>query len=161
MPTSTITQKIVRGIGVTLAVLASVGLVISSFPMALFTPRTTPPQENSTSDSPAGFQFEIASTSEARAQGLSGRAEVPPNYGMLFVFGVPDLYGMWMKDMRVPIDIVWLDSAGVVIGIEENISPDTYPETFYPPSPASYVLETRPGEAKAQGWDIGDTIPLP
>jgi uncharacterized protein len=161
MSTSTLWQKVVRGIGVTLAALATIGLVISSFPMALFTPRTTPPQENSSADFPANFQFEIASTTESRAQGLSGRSEVPPNYGMLFVFGEPGLYGMWMKDMLVPIDIVWLDEAGTVIGVQENISPDTYPETFYPPQPASYALETRPGEVKAQGFDIGDVIPLP
>ncbi len=107
------------------------------------------------------FSFEIASTSEQRARGLSGRDSIPNDYGMLFVFSHPDLYGFWMKDMKVAIDIIYLDESGTIIGIEPNISPETYPAVFYPPTPVSYVLETRAGEATRQSWRLGSTISLP
>lgn len=153
-------SKVYRGIGITLAVLAGLGLVISSMPLTLFTPQTSPP-DIFQSDSPVKFQFEVVDTPEDREQGLSGRVQVPPNYGMLFVFPEPGSYGIWMKDMLVPIDVVWIDEKGVMVGVSENLQPDSYPESFYPPSPILYALETRPGEYQVQGWEIGSTIPLP
>lgn len=158
---SSITQKIVRGVGATLAVLAGIGLIISSFPMALFNSASTPPQQKTTTDFPANFQFEVVSTPEARAQGLSGRTDIPENYGMLFVFEFPARHEFWMKDMLEPIDIIWLDETGTIMGIEGNISPATYPKTFSPQEPVRYVLETRSGEAQTQGWSVGTKIPLP
>lgn len=107
------------------------------------------------------FVFEIKDTPQGRQQGLSGRETVPPGYGMLFVFDRRDTYGFWMKDMRVPIDIIWLSDTGTVIGIEENVSPETYPSVFYAPQPVRLVLETRAGEARTKGWSVGSVIPLP
>lgn len=109
----------------------------------------------------ADFRYEIVDTPEARAQGLSGRRDIPGGYGMLFVFDTKDRYGFWMKDMFVPIDILWLSDEGIVLDIEEAVSPDTYPAPFYPPVPVRYVLETRAGEARAQGWHVGTTLSLP
>lgn len=111
--------------------------------------------------SKSAFQFEIADTEAKRMQGLSGRADVPPGWGLLFVFERPERYGFWMKDMLVPIDIIWLADDGTVLGIDENVSPDTFPDPFYPPRAVRLVLETRAGEARAQGWDVGIRIPLP
>lgn len=154
-------SKIYRGIGVTLALLAGIGLVISSIPLSLFTPTTTPPSQNFAADFPANFQFEIASSSDARTQGLSGRADVPSNYGMLFVFPESGSYGFWMHEMLVPIDIIWINEAGIIVDIDADVSPDTYPETFYPALPVRYVLETRAGESAILGLSIGDQVPLP
>lgn len=107
------------------------------------------------------FEFEIVASPEARRQGLSGRKDIPPDYGMLFVFDTADRYGFWMKDMLVSIDIIWLRRDGTILSIEENVSPDTYPTPFYPPEAVSYVLETRAGEARAQGWVPGTRLALP
>lgn len=114
-----------------------------------------------TSDFPADFSFEIASTTEARTLGLSGRMRVDDNYGMLFVFDAPGSYGFWMKDMFVPIDIIWISKEKQVLGIEENISPDTFPTLYYPPVSAQYVLETKAGEARRLGLATGSHIWLP
>lgn len=108
-----------------------------------------------------GFRFELADSPEERVQGLSGRREVPSGYGLLFVFEEPGTPGFWMKDMYVPIDIIWLADDGTVLGIEEAVSPATYPQAFYPPEPVSLVLETRAYEARAQGWEVGSRVPLP
>jgi len=133
--------------------------VIAFAPGVLRAP--TPPSEKTTSDFPTDFSFEIVSTPEARERGLSGRASIPSNYGMLFVFDAPGRYGFWMHEMLVPIDIIWLDERGSVVGIESNLSPDTYPQTFAPPVPVRYALETRAGESALLGLEIGEIIPLP
>lgn len=109
----------------------------------------------------AEFQFEIVDTQAKRTRGLSGRRDVPENYGMLFVFEEKGRYGFWMKDMYVSIDMIWLSDEGKVLGIDEAVSPGTYPSIFYPPEPVRYVLETRAKEARAQGWEVGSVIPLP
>jgi uncharacterized membrane protein (UPF0127 family) len=107
------------------------------------------------------FTFEVVDTEAAREQGLSGRASIPSNYGMLFVFPAKDRYGFWMKDMLVSIDILWLNEDGTILGIEESVSPSTYPTAFYPPEPVRYVLETQVGEWQRQGWSIGSVVPIP
>ncbi|HQU08138.1 MAG TPA: DUF192 domain-containing protein [Candidatus Paceibacterota bacterium] len=107
------------------------------------------------------MQFEIATTTVTQEKGLSGRAQIPNNYAMLFVFPHAALYGFWMKDMLVPIDIIWLSDNGAIVGVEDSISPRTYPNVFYPPQPVKYVLEMRAGAAHDRGWKIGTVVALP
>jgi hypothetical protein len=109
----------------------------------------------------ASFNFEIAKTEQKQLLGLSGRVVIPHDYGMLFVFPKDDSYGFWMKDMLVPIDIIWLSDTGEVLGVEASLSPSTYPKVFYPPEPIRYVLETRAGEAERMGWAAGKSVPIP
>jgi uncharacterized membrane protein (UPF0127 family) len=67
--------------------------------------------------------------------------------GLLFVFDEPGLHGIWMKDMRFPIDILWLDDAFQVVDVRKNVAPDSYPTVFKPTKPARYVLEVTAGFA--------------
>ena len=108
-----------------------------------------------------GINFEIVTTASAQQRGLGGRAVIPDDYGMLFVFPSDSKYGFWMKDMLTPIDMVWLSSDGTVVGITPSVSPATYPDVFYPPSPIRFVLETRAGFAAEKNWKIGTKIQLP
>lgn len=101
---------------------------------------------------------EIAATDEARTKGLSGRPVLLPNEGMLFVFPQPGYYAFWMKDMLVPLDIVWLDASGKVLHIEGNLPPSSDPETYMPPVRAHYVLELPAGTMAVQGVKVGDMI---
>jgi uncharacterized membrane protein (UPF0127 family) len=105
--------------------------------------------------------IERVDTPAAREQGLSGRTEIPEDYGMLFVFPDKGDYGFWMKDMKVSIDVFWLSDDGTIVGIERALSPDTYPEAVHPPLPVRYVLETRSGTGAARGWTVGTTLALP
>src|SRR3989344_4240867 len=84
---------------------------------------------------------EIANTDISRAHGLSDRATLDENRGMLFVFGRADYHSFWMKDMRFPLDIIWLDDNWRVIDVTENISPESFPATYQPRAPTRYVLE--------------------
>jgi uncharacterized membrane protein (UPF0127 family) len=51
---------------------------------------------------------EVAQTPQARTKGLSGRESLHESGGMFFTFDYPDLYGIWMKDMKFPIDIYFI-----------------------------------------------------
>lgn len=112
------------------------------------------------------MRFEPVTTEAAQEQGLGGRADVPENYAMLFVFPSDQNIGFWMKDMLVPIDMIWLSDNGTILGIDADVAPDTYhsdtdAQIFYPPQPVKYVLETRAGEARRRGWSVGTKVALP
>lgn len=108
-----------------------------------------------------GIDFEVSTTTAQQEQGLSGRAVVPDNYAMLFVFPQDGQYGFWMKDMLVPLDMIWLTDNGTIASITPDVPANSYPTVFYPPEPIRYVLETRVGLAAEKGWKAGTRIPLP
>lgn len=103
---------------------------------------------------------DVADTPLLREQGLSGRAHFAKGQGMLFIFETDDVWGIWMKNMLFPIDIVWMDAAGVVVSVAPNVSPDTFPKSFRPTSPARYVLELPAGYARDMGLVEGIKIVL-
>ena len=107
------------------------------------------------------MRFEVVRTPAQQELGLGGRPNIPENYGMLFVFPQEGKPGFWMKGMLTPIDIIWLNDGGRILGVLDTLSPATYPEAFYPPQPVKYVLETRAGEARRRGWGIGSVVALP
>lgn len=103
----------------------------------------------------------IASTSEARIKGLSGTPSLPVGVVKLFVFDKSDIWSFWMKDMKYPIDIIWLDEKTTVIHIEKVITPATYPASYSSISPARYVIETKAGFVELNQIEIGDEVILP
>lgn len=88
-------------------------------------------------------------------RGLSGTATLPEDMGMFFVFPADGHHGIWMKQMKYPIDIIWLDSVLKVVHIEEQISPLTFPKTFHPETAARYVLEVPSGFAAHNKIAVG------
>lgn len=105
----------------------------------------------------------IADTPAARQQGLSGRAGIAPDEGLLFVFETEGRWSFWMKDMRFSIDIVWIDRDGKVVFIKENAIPDSYPDSFMPnmtERPALYVLELPSGYCASHNIHIGSMVSL-
>lgn len=104
------------------------------------------------------LEVEIAETDAARARGLSGRAALSENQGMLFVFDEPGQYGFWMKDMNFPIDIVWINEDWHIVGVTAEISPESYPEAFYPPRPIKYALEVNAGFTVTHRLTIGTPV---
>lgn len=102
--------------------------------------------------------IEVADTNEERARGLSGRSALKNGGGLFFIFDMPGSYSFWMKDMRFPIDIVWINENWEVVGVERGVAPGTFPQTFYPPSEILYVLELNAGEAAKLGIDAGSKV---
>lgn len=99
---------------------------------------------------------EIAGTPEARTRGLSGREQLGEKSGLLFIFQESGFYYFHMKDMKFPIDIIWLDDELRVVDITPHLDPRTYPETFSSHRPAQYVLEVNAGFAGRHGISRGD-----
>lgn len=111
----------------------------------------------------ASFRVEIADTLRTRSQGLSSRASLAEDSGMLFIFNIPFSYPFWMKDMSFPLDMVWIRK-GAVIGVTENVPPPsgnilTLP-TYSPPGVIDEVLEINAGTFKKFGLKIGDAVIL-
>lgn len=104
------------------------------------------------------FSVLLADTPELQERGLSGRESLLPNQVMLFIFDEPSQYGIWMKDMKFPLDILWLDQSKRIIFIQESVSPETYPEVFAPDLPAKYVLEAKSGFVAENKLKIGSEI---
>ncbi|HEY5549600.1 MAG TPA: DUF192 domain-containing protein [Candidatus Saccharimonadales bacterium] len=101
---------------------------------------------------------EVANNVADRAKGLSGRPCIEPNQSMLFIFDKPGQYPFWMKDMKFPIDIVWIDANHKVIGLDTDVAPSTYPDAFVSEKPAQYVLELQANRSKDLGITLGTAV---
>lgn len=104
------------------------------------------------------IKLEVSDTRRQRQQGLSGRASLAPDRGMLFLYKLSGEYGFWMKDMNFPIDIIWLNKNNEVVTILPKVSPDTFPRIFYPTDSARKVLEVSAGVANELGIKQGDQL---
>lgn len=103
------------------------------------------PQESSIRIGNSTIEVETVNTRESRERGLSGRPNLEPNHGMLFVYEQPSLSCFWMKNMRFNIDILWFSEHRRLVHVEQNVSPSSYPNNYCTPNPAKYVLEVSAG----------------
>ncbi|MDP3881042.1 MAG: DUF192 domain-containing protein, partial [bacterium] len=100
----------------------------------------------------AEYRVEVADSPALKAKGLSGRADLARDEGMLFPFSPPSRVSFWMRGMVIPIDIIWIAN-GEVIGFEENVpvlSGNGVP-TYRPSESVDYVLEVNAGEVEKRG----------
>jgi hypothetical protein len=101
---------------------------------------------------------ELARTSVEQIRGLSGRPTLDPGHGMLFVYERPQPVSIWMKDMRFPLDILWI-RGGRIVRIEKRAPPlDPHgPERIYTAT-ADLVLEVPAGFTDGARIRLGDTV---
>ncbi|HXV26674.1 MAG TPA: DUF192 domain-containing protein [Candidatus Paceibacterota bacterium] len=100
----------------------------------------------------------IADEADERTRGLSGRDGLEQDTGMLFIFDSDGRHGIWMKEMRFAIDILWLDRDGKVVFVREDIGPETYPTVFLPDVSARYVVEMVAGSVGRLGIQRGHSF---
>ncbi len=105
------------------------------------------------------FTLEVAETDQAREIGLMNRDSMPAGHGMIFVFDDEEERSFWMKNTRIPLDILYLDRAGRIVSIKQ-MEPFDLRGT---PSngPAQYVIELNVGTAAKVGVKPGDQLALP
>lgn len=111
----------------------------------------------------AEFSLEIVDDPASRRLGYMFREHVGPRDGMLFVFEGLDRHSIWMKNCRVPLDIIWLDPNFRVVEIAPNRPP--CPEqgecpSIAPMRMASHVLEIAAGGSEEQGLKVGDRVQI-
>ncbi len=101
----------------------------------------------------------IADSDDERVKGLSGRNNLAKNQGMLFVFDKKDTYGFWMKNMKFPLDIIYIDDSTVVdLVVNAKPASDSSLVIFKPEKPVNYVLELNAGDAKKYNIKKGTKI---
>jgi uncharacterized membrane protein (UPF0127 family) len=105
-------------------------------------------------------QASVADTLAERITGLSDTPFLPEDVVKLFVFGTYGSHEIWMKDMNYSLDIIWADKEGVIVHVEENIAPETFPTAFGSPVPAWYVIEAVSGFVTTHGIEIGDQVSI-
>lgn len=107
------------------------------------------------------FTVEIADTDEKRTKGLSNRDKLGESKGMLFVFPDSNYYRFWMKDMKFPLDFIWIDK-DIVVDLNQNVSQpkssDDKLVSFTAGKPFDKVLEVNAGTVKSLNIVIGNTI---
>lgn len=106
------------------------------------------------------FYVELATTSEQRRRGLMFREQLDPDKGMLFIFEEEGVYPFWMKNVVIPLDIIWIDKGGKVVVISKDAQPCTEEPcpSINPGTKARYVLEIRAGTADRIGLVVGDEV---
>lgn len=105
------------------------------------------------------YMLVVASDDVSREKGLSGVAKLGGDEGLLMVFEEDGLHGIWMKDMLMPIDIIWLDSSKKVIHLVRDADPELSTEVVYTPrKPSRYVIELASGSIKQHGIRLGQEI---
>lgn len=102
------------------------------------------------------FAARIAQTPASREKGLSGVEDLGAQQALILAFPSDGVWKIWMKDMKIPIDIVWLDKDKKVVFSEKNISADNS-TIFAPDSPARYVVELPIGTVESQRIQTGRT----
>lgn len=108
------------------------------------------------------FNLMLAKSEQEQTTGLSGRASLNANSGMLFIFNTPGQYKFWMKDMKFPLDIIFINE-NKVVDIAENAPIPTTTNLnqlprYQPKEAANKVLEINAGLSKKYNIKTGDTI---
>ncbi|WP_308914946.1 DUF192 domain-containing protein [Jannaschia sp. LMIT008] len=106
------------------------------------------------------FDVELALTAQEQARGLMFRDQMARSAGMLFVYDRVAPVAFWMRNTLIPLDMVFIDDAGIVTKVHANAVPRD--ETPIPSGgPVRAVLEINGGQAAQLGIDAGDEVRSP
>jgi uncharacterized membrane protein (UPF0127 family) len=108
------------------------------------------------------WQAEVAVRPADRRRGLMNRDQLKAGSAMLFCFPRAGAHPFWMRNTRIPLDIIWLDSDGRVVHLVRNARPCPGGDCprFYSPAPARYVIEINSGQANTYGIAVGTRFDL-
>jgi uncharacterized membrane protein (UPF0127 family) len=147
-------NKIIIAIGIIFA-------IVIAFILIQFNPFTKNTRKNvpTVTVKNQTFSVTVANTEEERQQGLSGTQSLPLTEGKLFLFDSPDTYAFWMKGMKFPLDIIFINDSKIV-SIAQNLPPATTdnPPTYQPTGPSNAALEINAGLAKKYNFKPGDKV---
>jgi len=105
------------------------------------------------------FTLEVADTDEKREIGLMSRDSMPASHGMIFVFPREEPRGFWMKDTRIPLDIIYVAADRRVASIHQMNPFDL--TRVNSAGPAMYAIELNADTAKKLGVKPGDRLGIP
>jgi uncharacterized protein len=121
-------------------------------------PRTTVEVLNGKSTKGAHpFNVWIANTPARQAQGFMFVQDLPAGQGMLFPQLKPRKMNMWMKDVYVELDVVFVGEKGAIDKIVEHAKPLNL-DAIISDKPVTAVLEIKGGQAASLGLKVGDRV---
>lgn len=108
------------------------------------------------------YSIEIAEDDATRAQGLMERTEMAPDHGMLFVFQDDAPRAFWMKNTKIPLDMLFFDSKLRLVSVQRDVPPCLADPCrgYSSGAPARYVLELNAGQAAKLGLHPGDELQI-
>ena len=104
------------------------------------------------------YRVEIADDDAERAQGLMFRDEMAADHGMLFIHEREEPQSYWMKNTKIPLDILYFDGQRRLVSVQRDVPPCSLGDRCPPyPSeaPALFVLELNAGEAARLKLETG------
>ncbi len=96
------------------------------------------------------YAIEIADDDAERARGLMFRDALPSGHGMLFIHDAEEPQAYWMKNTKIPLDILYFDDERKLVAQQRDVPPCSLGDgcPSYPSdAPARYVLELNAGQA--------------
>ncbi|GAB1597076.1 DUF192 domain-containing protein [Lysobacter claricitrinus] len=109
------------------------------------------------------YAVELANTEESRERGLMFRDEMAADHGMLFLHDREEPLAYWMKNTKIPLDILYFDTGRKLVSQQRDVPPCTLGDACPPyPSgtPARYVLELNAGQAEQLKLENGAELKL-
>jgi uncharacterized protein len=109
---------------------------------------------------------ELARTPSEKTMGLMERTRMADSAGMLFIYDAmqPATAGFWMFRTKIPLDIAFVDSAGVIRSIRNMVPCTTATAvncpTYEPGVPYRAALEVNAGFFQARKVAVGDLVML-
>lgn len=106
------------------------------------------------------INLELAVTTKEKEKGLGGRDSLPADTGMLFPYDHKEQYMFWMKDMKFPLEIIWIDG-NKVADLTKNVPPPTSDQDIVRLAPkvaVDKVLEVNAGTVDRLNIKIGDAV---
>ncbi len=105
----------------------------------------------------AEFLVAIAKTEESRMYGLMNLDKLPKNFGMLFPSNYNEVAVMWMKNTRIPLDMIFIDENNIIASIKANATPYSL-DLISSEVKVKKVLEINGGLVEKLGIKIGQEI---
>jgi hypothetical protein len=104
----------------------------------------------------------VADTPQKRTEGLMYREHLGADRGMLFTFLQAQAWTFWMKNTKIPLDIIWMNEKKQIIHMEQNVpictrTDDSCPQ-YQPNDEALYVLELAGGRAESLKLQRGSKL---
>ena len=107
------------------------------------------------------FTVEVADDAAERERGLMFRDNLAVDHGMIFIHDYQAPQAYWMKNTKIPLDILYFDQARKLVSAQQSVPPcslgDRCPP-FASEGPALYVLELNAGIAESLGVRAGDQL---
>lgn len=109
------------------------------------------------------YAVEVADDDAERARGLMFRDNLADGSGMLFIHDREEPLAYWMKNTRIPLDILFFDDSLKLVFQQRDVPPCTMGDACpsYPSyEPARYVLEVNAGQAEQLHLEEGAELRL-